>query len=391
MAIYTSQTISGYNASPPPDDGTQVTANKITWSGQKTKLADPIKTLAEAINTELVAAFGKVYGAHVTTKSGAFSVAVGDRGTLFLCGSASYAVNLPAVATAGDGFIVGFINTGGGSTTVTITAAGAETINGSTTYALTTDLSGVWLSCDGAAWYISAIMAPRASTSVTLVGTDAGSWVTPDGVAALYRKGSNATATETVTFGDGGYFLLSSTATVGTIAATNSRNGRRILIRFTAAIKLTHNASAIYLPGEQDVSFQSGDVAEFIDDGSGVWRMIRFIGSDARPWPRIYESGQQTCTINTLLQLSHGFGMQPKHVVVKLRCTGATGDVGYVQNDEVVYPGNIGSSNGTTIITTATGVKLAQGNPIAALVRPDTFAAANLTAAQWRWVVTAYA
>jgi hypothetical protein len=76
---------------------------------------------------------------------------------------------------------------------------------------------------------------------------------------------------------------------------------------------------------------------------------------------------------------------------VRLRCTGATGDVGFVQNDEVDYPGNIGGSSGSTIITTATGVKIAQGNPIAALVRPDTFAAANLTAAQWRWVVVAYA
>ena len=55
MATYTSQAISGYNASPPSDDGSQTSTNEITWSKHKTKLGDPIKTLAEAINTALVA------------------------------------------------------------------------------------------------------------------------------------------------------------------------------------------------------------------------------------------------------------------------------------------------------------------------------------------------
>lgn len=57
---YTTQTISGYNSSPPVDDGTVSAANQVFWSTPKTKLADPIKTLAEAINTALVTAFGKV-------------------------------------------------------------------------------------------------------------------------------------------------------------------------------------------------------------------------------------------------------------------------------------------------------------------------------------------
>ena len=55
---YSTQTIASYNASPPPDDGSQVAANKVTWAFHKTKLADPIKTLAEAINTTVLAAFG---------------------------------------------------------------------------------------------------------------------------------------------------------------------------------------------------------------------------------------------------------------------------------------------------------------------------------------------
>jgi hypothetical protein len=54
---YTSQSISGYNASPPPDDGTQVPANKVEWAKHLTKIGNPLKTLAEGVNTQALASF----------------------------------------------------------------------------------------------------------------------------------------------------------------------------------------------------------------------------------------------------------------------------------------------------------------------------------------------
>jgi hypothetical protein len=54
---YTTLSSSGYNSSPPADDGSQTASNLITWSGIKSKLADPPKNLADAINTALVTAF----------------------------------------------------------------------------------------------------------------------------------------------------------------------------------------------------------------------------------------------------------------------------------------------------------------------------------------------
>ena len=57
---YTSVSAVGYNASPPPDDGSQVAANLITWAGIKSKLADVVKTLADQINTNVFAAFGSL-------------------------------------------------------------------------------------------------------------------------------------------------------------------------------------------------------------------------------------------------------------------------------------------------------------------------------------------
>ena len=55
---YTSVVISGYNVSPPSDDGAQTSSNQLEWDKHKTKLGDPVRTLAEAVNTNALAAFG---------------------------------------------------------------------------------------------------------------------------------------------------------------------------------------------------------------------------------------------------------------------------------------------------------------------------------------------
>ena len=54
---YSSQAISGYNSNPPPDDGTKTDANRTQWSKHISKIGNPLKTLAEAINSAITSAF----------------------------------------------------------------------------------------------------------------------------------------------------------------------------------------------------------------------------------------------------------------------------------------------------------------------------------------------
>lgn len=64
---YPSQSVSGYNSAPPPDNGAQSAANKISWATIKTKLPDPILALAQSINTALLTALDIANTSQITT------------------------------------------------------------------------------------------------------------------------------------------------------------------------------------------------------------------------------------------------------------------------------------------------------------------------------------
>lgn len=123
---YTTQSASGYNSSPPPDDGTSVAANKVTWATQKSKLADPVKNLADAINSALVTAFD--YSA--TTTSVNYTTVAGDQDRPIEC-TGTITISLCDAATAAAGYRVPVYNKGTGTVTVAL-ATNTNTLAGQT-------------------------------------------------------------------------------------------------------------------------------------------------------------------------------------------------------------------------------------------------------------------
>lgn len=73
---YTPPTEGSYNASPPPDDGSQTDANKIKWSTIKTKLADVIRTFSLAIDSAVTTMAAKT----INTDDGIANVIGGNLG-----------------------------------------------------------------------------------------------------------------------------------------------------------------------------------------------------------------------------------------------------------------------------------------------------------------------
>ena len=57
---WTPPSLSNYNISPPPDDGSQVASNVGAWATIKTKLSDPLRVWIEAINTSLTSFLSSV-------------------------------------------------------------------------------------------------------------------------------------------------------------------------------------------------------------------------------------------------------------------------------------------------------------------------------------------
>lgn len=160
MTSYTSQSASGYNTSPPADDGSATEANKVKWSTIKSKLGDPVKDLADAINTQVSAAFGRVIGNEIAPKTSDYTATTTDEGKIISCTN-TITVTAPVASTAGSGFVFGVINTGSG--VVTIDGNASETINGKTTVDLRS--SAAILICDGANW--TALHCSRGGVFVT--------------------------------------------------------------------------------------------------------------------------------------------------------------------------------------------------------------------------------
>src|ERR1041385_296022 len=129
-APYTPQAISGYNPTPPADDGSQVVSNRMTWAGVKTELNDPIKTLAESINTAVGTAFGKVIGGvGVTSTAISYAVVAADQGKLVRATASGITITTPDATDVGAPFVFAINNNSSG--TITLDGSGTQTIDGS--------------------------------------------------------------------------------------------------------------------------------------------------------------------------------------------------------------------------------------------------------------------
>ena len=176
---YTTQSISGYNSSPPADDGTQVPANLVTWAKHKTKLGDPLKTLAEAINTALVAHFNEGPSA----KTADYTVVAGDYNTVIQASIASdLTVTLPDAGTVGAGFKFTLRATGTGRVSVAPTTS-ADGINGNLKYVMQPFESTTFYVGNGAASWLSMNNATGAVIDVGHHGGAVGDGTTDDASA----------------------------------------------------------------------------------------------------------------------------------------------------------------------------------------------------------------
>lgn len=86
---------------------------------------------------------------------------------------------------------------------------------------------------------------------------------------------ASASTTNIASNTDGNYVHITGTTTItsfGTVAAGISRT-----VVFDGVLTLTHNASSLVLPGGANITTAAGDIAEFVSEGSGNWRCVKYI------------------------------------------------------------------------------------------------------------------
>lgn len=210
---YTSQSISGYNSSPPPDDGTTTSSNRVEWAKHKTKLADPIKTLAEAIDTALVTAFAASINTATGVKnqiSGTLGFAYGTatigtdaitpEETYILVGTEGGATQdtLQVIETDNyyDGAIVWISQRNAteevlvvDSSSAAATATGANLVLGYGDTLLTATNQAIRLKLDSSTWIEDTSHGPAFLGTATA----------PDGSALIALKNTNTNLLETIT------------------------------------------------------------------------------------------------------------------------------------------------------------------------------------------------
>lgn len=254
---YTSVAVTGYNPNPPADDGSAVAANRVLWSTIKTKLPDPLKTAIEAINANLVTAFGKtVGGAGITSTAVDYTVASTDQGKLVRATAASITVTTPDATDVTSPFVFAFLNNSSG--TLTFDGNGSQTVDGN---ASVTVPAGAGFMCytDGTNWFTTGqqgtLVGKQLMYGDIINGTIVESNATNAATFAIKTlAGTDPSASDPVlvcfrnaTVGTGTYVYRNITAATSLVLSSGSTLGAANGIPFKAWLVLFDDAGTIRL------------------------------------------------------------------------------------------------------------------------------------------------
>ena len=179
-----------------------------------------------------------------------------------------------------------------------------------------------------------------------------------------------------------------------TITGFTVAAGQCYFVRFNAALVLTNGASLVTQTGA-NITTAAGDTCIIRATAANVVEILAYTPF-AYPLFRDYASPEQTITSAGLLTLAHLLGSVPKVVTAELVCK--TAEFGYAVNDVIqINPSQSSSSAadafGISVIKDATNLKVRYGNSgtVFLALNATTGAGVNLTNANWRLVLRAFA
>lgn len=264
--LYPGTSVSGYNANPPPDDGTQVPNNQITWAGIKTKVGDPLNTFAGAVDGNITTAFSKTTdGAGVVSTSVDYPAAAADQGRLIVVTVSGKTVTTPDAGAVGAPFVFHVLNRSTGTITLAGNANNAQTVDGLTSQVLQPG-SGCAVKTDGTNWFTFGLKSAQINTSGANYGFNAainlslsasvGSNLLTIAVKTLAGNDPSAGDPVLIPFRNGA-----------------DANGTPVWLTLTSALSISTNAVGATLGTQNSVPFRFWIVA-FNNGGTPVLALI---------------------------------------------------------------------------------------------------------------------
>lgn len=127
-----------------------------------------------------------------------------------------------------------------------------------------------------------------------------------------YAKGADiaSASTTNIATATGNYVNVTGTTTItalGTVQAGAIRH-----VRFTGALTITHNATSLILPGGRNILTVAGDIATFVSEGSGNWRLLDYY----RPVGEYRLKGETLLTSGTGASFTPAAGVRALEVEV---------------------------------------------------------------------------
>ena len=170
-SLYTGTAVSGYNANPPPDDGSTGANNLITWAGIKSKVGDPLNTFAGSISGALVTSFGKTLdGAGVVSTGTNYPMTAADQGRLIVATASGITITTPDALTVGAPFIFAINNQSNGAITLAGNAdiplpATAQTVDGQNSQVIGAG-AGCLCKTNGTNWFTYGLTAAQSGSGL---------------------------------------------------------------------------------------------------------------------------------------------------------------------------------------------------------------------------------
>lgn len=260
---YSTNAASGFDATPPPDDGTVSEANKVKYSTIKSKLATPVKNLADAIDSDLVTHFD--VGPTVLTSN--TTLGASHYNQIIQVSGSGVTLSLSDAATLGAGWYCRIVNTDTSNSITISRATGGDTINAAAsnfTLPANTTID---------VFVIAAASGFRVISYVSTDGTQTVSGIKTYSGIQKWSKGADVASANALTLGtDGNYFDITGTTAVTSIGTLGV--GTWVKLHFDGALTFTHHATDLILPGGVSITTAAGDEAELVEYATGDWRCV---------------------------------------------------------------------------------------------------------------------